>query len=131
MRSSGALLIGAAVVGAGVLLFGSQSASAATLPPDETDTGPELSDAQHVMSYHAHALALPEDWTEGQLKSLENLLVEIGFTSEAADVHDLRVGMFGGDHPDVPADPLPPITILPEVDINAIVDTAHAQASGA
>ncbi len=116
MRASGAAILGAAAVGA-ALLFASKSHAASLEPHDQPN---EVTDEQVASSLHAHALALPNDWTEGQLKSLENLLVEIGFREEAAEVHDLRVGMFGGDHPDVPAAPLPPVTILPEVEIEAI-----------
>lgn len=123
MRAAGAAILGAVAVGAALLV--ASKSQAATTHDDSAPTDEEV-----ASSLHAQALALPTDWTEGQLKSLENLLVEIGFRTEAADIKDLRIGMFGGDHPDVPAEPLPPITILPEIEISGINDRLDSELGG-
>src|SRR6478752_1372030 len=126
MRAAGAAILGAAAVGA--LLLATQNASAAEsdepAPPD-FDVDAEVALA---MNYYANAISNPIGWSDGQLKSLEGLLVELGFTQpEASNIKDMRLGLYGDTT--VPPAPLPDITFIPPSEIDAIADRLESDAS--
>ncbi len=121
MRASGAAILGAAVVG---IAFLASTAKAA----EHTDNGVDFdvdAEVQLAMNYYANALSNPISWSDGQLKSLEGLLVELGFSSpEATNIADMRIGLYGDTM--APPEPLPDINFIPQSTINAIADQAEA-----
>ncbi len=117
MRAAGAAILGAAAVG--VLILATGSASAAE-PDDGVDFDADA-EAQLAMNYYANALSNPVAWSDGQLKSLEGLLVELGFVNpQASNIKDLRLGLYGDTQ--VPPEALPDITFVPQSTIDAIAD---------
>lgn len=120
MRASGAAILGAAVVG---IAFMASTAKAAE-PDDGTDFDVDA-EVQLAMNYYANALTNPIAWSDGQLKSLEGLLVELGFSSpEATNIADMRIGLYGDTM--APPEPLPDINYIPASTIDAIADQAEA-----
>lgn len=122
MRSAGAAILGAAVVGLAVLATSSK-ASAAEAPPD--DIGPSEDETQVAMNYYAQALTNPVMWSDGQLKSLEGILNEMGFHTESANIRDMRIGLYGDTA--VPPEPLPDINFIPPSEIDAIADQLESE----
>lgn len=125
MRSAGAAILGAAVVGLAFLAT-SSNASAAEAPPDDSSHD---DDVQAAMNYYAQALTNPVMWSDGQLKSLEGILNELGAHTEAANIRDMRIGLYGDTA--VPPEPLPDINFIPPSEIEAIADQLESeQANG-
>lgn len=121
MRSSGAAILGAAVVG---LAFLATSSNASAAEPDDSNH----EDETHIaMNYYANALTNPVMWSDGQLKSLEGILSEMGFAAEASNIRDMRIGLYGDTQ--VPAEPLPDITFIPPSEIDAIADQLESESS--
>lgn len=125
MKASGAAILGAAAVGV-LLLASGESKAAEPEPGVDFDIDAEV---QLAMNYYANALSNPISWSDGQLKSLEGLLVELGFDRpEASNIKDLRLGLYG-DNPSVPPAPLPDITFIPQSSIDAIADRLEADSN--
>lgn len=123
MRAAGAAILGAAVVGIALMASNAKAAE----PDDSIDFDVDA-EVQLAMNYYANALTNPIAWSDGQLKSLEGLLVELGFTSpEAVNIKDLRLGLYGDTQ--VPPAPLPDINFIPSSTIDAIADQAEADAA--
>jgi hypothetical protein len=120
VRASGAAILGAAVV---AIAFAASTAKAAEPDRDvDFDVDAEI---QLAMNYYANALTNPIAWSDGQLKSLEGLLVELGFSSpEATNIADMRIGLYGDTM--APPEPLPDINFIPASTIDAIADQAEA-----
>lgn len=121
MRAAGAAILGAAVVG--IALMASKANAA-----EPTDDGVDFdvdAEVQLAMNYYANALSNPIAWSDGQLKSLEGLLVELGFTTpEASNIKDMRIGLYGDTQ--APPEALPDINFIPQSTIDAIADQAEA-----
>lgn len=121
MRAAGAAILGAAVVG---IAFMASTAHAA----EPSDNGVDFdvdAEVNLAMNYYANALTNPIAWSDGQLKSLEGLLVELGFSSpEATNIKDMRLGLYGDTM--APPEPLPDINFIPQSTIDAIADQAEA-----
>lgn len=124
MKAAGAAILGAAVVGVGLLV--ATKSSAAEEPVDngggvDFDIDAEL---QLARNYYAYALTDPEMFTNGQLNTLEGMLTELGMTQEAGNIHSMRTVLFG-DGP-VPPEPLPPINFIPPDLLDQIADQLEA-----
>lgn len=122
MKASGAAILGAAVVGAGLLLVGKSQAAE---PPSEVDFDVD-EEVQLASNYYANALTDPFAWSDGQLKTLEGMLNELGMTKEAGNIRDMRIGLYGDSNS--PPLPLPDITFIPADVIDAIADRAEQEA---
>ncbi len=121
MRAAGAAILGAAIVG---IAFAASNANAATPADDGVDFDVDA-EVQLAMNYYANALSNPIAWSDGQLKSLEGLLVELGFSSpEATNIADMRIGLYGDTM--APPEPLPDINFIPQSTIDAIANQAEA-----
>ncbi len=116
MRAAGAALIGAAAVAAAVALASRANASEET-PDDGVDFDIDA-EVQLASNYYANAITRPETWNPGQLLSLEGLLVDLGLTPEAANIHDMRIGLYGDAIP-TPL-PLPDLNFIPQTELDAI-----------
>lgn len=116
MKASGAAILGAAVVGAGLLLA---TSSKAAEPDDDVDFDVDA-ELQLASNYYANALTDPFAWSDGQLKSLEGMLLELGLTKEAGNIRDMRIGLYGDTNS--PPLPMPDITFIPADVIDAIAD---------
>lgn len=126
MRAAGAAILGAAVVGVAILAT-SRSQAAEPTPPPENNTDGEI---QLAMNYYANALSNPISWSDGQLKTLEGMLTELGFSHpEASNIADMRIGLFGDTA--VPPAPLPDIHFIPQSEIEAIADQNDADLASA
>jgi hypothetical protein len=125
MRAAGAAILGAAVVGAAVLV--ASNSQAAEAPSDEVDFDVDA-EVQLAMNYYANALTNPIMWSNGQLMSLEGLLMELGFQKEASNIEDMRSGLYGPDKP--AAEPLPDINFIPASEIDAIANEFEADSNG-
>lgn len=120
MRAAGAAILGAAFVG---IAFIATSAKAAE-PDSDVDFDVDA-EVNLAMNYYANALTNPIAWSDGQLKSLEGLLVELGFSApEASNIKDMRLGLYGETM--APPEPLPDINFIPQSVIDAIADQAEA-----
>lgn len=111
MKAAGAAILGAAVVGVG-LLVATKGSAAEEQPP--TDDGVDFdvdAEVQLARNYYAYALTDPELFSNGQLNNLEGLLTELGMLQEAGNIHSMRTVLFG-DGPVAP-EPLPDINFLP------------------
>lgn len=117
MKASGAAILGAAVVGAGVLL----ATSAKAAPADSGVDFDIEAEMQLAKNYYANAITAPEQWSNGQLVSLAGLLGDFGFLKESANIEDMRSAVYGDDKP--PAEPLPEIFFIPETEIDFIADS--------
>ncbi len=125
MKAAGAAILGAAVVGAGLLIA---TKSSATEEPVENEVDFDIdAEVQLASNYYANALTDPFAWSDGQLKSLEGLLTELGMMKEAANIRDMRLGLYGDTNS--PPLPLPDITFIPADVIDAIADQAEADAA--
>lgn len=120
MKAAGAAILGAAVVGAGLLL--ASKSSAAEEPDNSVDFDVDA-EVQLASNYYANAFTDPFSWSDGQLKSLEGLLAELGMTKEAGNIRDMRLGLYGDTNS--PPLPLPDITFIPADVIDAIADRAE------
>lgn len=124
MRAAGAAILGAAVVGVAVLA--ASNSQAAEPAPNDVDFDVDA-EVQLAMNYYANALTNPFMWNNGQLMSLEGLLMELGFQKEASNIEDMRDGLYG---PEKPApEPLPDINFIPASEIDAIADSFEADAN--
>lgn len=122
MKAAGAALIGAAVVAGAVAL--ASRANAAT--GDQPNQGPADFDADQVAAnYYAMALKDPTTWSAGQLLTLEGVLNDVGLQDLAANVHDMRLGLYGDAVP-APQE-LPDFTFIPQSEINAIADRVESE----
>ncbi len=120
MRAAGAAILGAAFVGAAVLVASSATAADDTASGDSDVDFDVDAEVQLATNYFGMALANPVDWSDGQLKSLEGLLMELGFQSEAQQIADMRVGLYGDTM--VPPAPLPDIQWIPQEVIDEIAN---------
>jgi hypothetical protein len=121
MRASGAAILGAAVVAGAVL-----AASSAKANTDENDVDFDIdAEAELAANYYANAVTHPIEWSDGQLKSLEGLLSEFGMTTEAQNIRDLRIGLYGETNS--PPLPLPEIFFIPPSQIDAIADAQEQE----
>ena len=116
MRASGAAILGAAVVGGVVLAVSSANAA----PADNEHDRDIEDERQLARNYYAMAITDPETWSDGELKSLEGLLLDFGFTKEADNIKSLRIVLYG--ETSVPPEPLPDIFFIPPSEIDAIAD---------
>lgn len=119
MKAAGAAILGAAVVGVGLLVAGKSSATVEETADEGVDFDIDA-ELQLARNYYAYALTDPEMFTNGQLNTLEGLLSELGLTQEAGNIHSMRSILFG-DNP-VPPEPLPPINFLPPDLIDQLAD---------
>lgn len=116
MRSSGAAILGAMAVGAIVL-----ATSGANAAPADSGVDFDIDHEQELATnYYANAITHPNEWSDGELKSLEELLTEFGMTKEASNIKDLRIGLYG--ETDAPPLPLPDVFFIPPTEIDAIAD---------
>lgn len=121
MRASGAAILGAAVVAGAVLAVSSAKAAESD---DDVDFDIDKEE-QLAANYYANAVTHPMEWSDGQLKSLEGLLSEFGMVTEAANIRDLRIGLFG--ETTNPPLPLPEIFFIPPSQIDAIADAQEQE----
>lgn len=122
MKAAGAAILGAAVVGAG-LLIATNSNAAEPAPDNEVDFDVDA-ELQLASNYYANALTDPFAWSDGQLKSLEGMLIELGMTREAGVMRDMRIGLYGDTN--APPEPLPEVSFIPTHVIEAIADKNEA-----
>lgn len=118
MKAAGAAILGAAVVGLGVLA--SSKAFAQEPAPDDNVDFDIDEEEQLAKNYYAMAITNPETWSDGELKSLEGLLSEFGMLKEADNIKTLRVVLYGETN--VPPEPLPDIFFIPPSEVDAIAD---------
>jgi hypothetical protein len=124
VRAAGAAILGAAAIGALVLATGRSEAAPA-------DSGVDFdvdAEVQLATNYYGMALANPETWSAGQLRSLEGLLVELGMQDLANDIMDMRLGLYGDTNPE--PEPLPDIRWIPPDVIEEIADRIEEEAAG-
>lgn len=124
MKSAGAAIIGALAV-AGAVALASKSANAAS-----SDSGGDVdldvdSELQLAGNYYAMAITHPETWSAGQLLTLEGFLQDLGLNDEAANVHDMRVGIYGDAIPNPEA--LPQVRFIPQSEIDAIANAVESE----
>jgi hypothetical protein len=122
VRAAGAAILGAAAIGALVLATGRSEAAPA-------DSGVDFdvdAEVQLATNYYGMALANPETWSAGQLRSLEGLLVELGMQDLANDIMDMRLGLYGDTNPE--PEPLPDIRWIPPDVIEEIADRIEEEA---
>lgn len=124
MKAAGAAILGAAVVGVGLLVATKSSAATEEPAPDDGVDFDVDAEVTLARNYYSYALTDPEMFTNGQLATLEGLLSELGFTQEAGNIHSMRTVLFG-DSPVTP-EPLPPINFLPPDLLDELADRLEA-----
>ena len=120
MKSSGAAILGAAVVAIGVAFASQSSAKSVSQNPADLDADEQL---RLAGNYYAMSMTNPEMWSAGQLLTLEGFLHDLGLEVESANIHDLRTGLYGDTIP-TPL-PLPDIRFIPQTEIDALADQAE------